>query len=213
MKSRKTAIALALSAISLLSGCGSSGNSNPAVAGPNIIGCAQYNSTGTCISPIYGSTGGCVPITQPIYFGGSGNFIGSILAAGNIPNYGNYGSLAVSASPISSSGGSAWTSPSGLTVNIGNNYSGAQTSLYGSLTLSQAAQYNIQMTSQGSAQYPSYSGAWGTSFYGQSYGSSSACVSGIALQLAPTYTSVQGVTGYAYLYLNNTQHGYILPLY
>lgn len=221
MKSRKLAYALAISVITLLTGCGSSGGggTTPLVQ----TGCAQYNAQGVCTVPIYGNTvtGGCIPLSSPIYFAGTGQFIGNILATGAIPNYGSYGSLAVSTSPVSNVGGSPWTSPSGLTINIANSYAGAQTAVSGSLQLSQAAQYNIMMTTQGSYSYPSYSGAWGSpsSFYGSTpygstpYGTSgSACVSGLALQLAP-YTSVNGVYGYAYIYLNGTQHGYILQLY
>jgi hypothetical protein len=135
-----------------------------------------------------------------------------------IPNYGTFGTLGVSSSPIASVGGQTYTSTSGLAINVANSYAGAQTSVSGSLQLSQAAQYNIMMTTQGYSAYPYYGNAsytpWGStsSFYGTGYTGSSVCVSGIALQLAP-YTSVNGVYGYAYLYLNGTQHGYILQLY
>lgn len=226
MKKRKLAYALAISAISLLTGCGSSGGGTPPLVQ---TGCAQYNAQNVCIAPLYGNgtsipAGGCVPLSSPIYFAGTGQFIGNILATGAIPNYGTYGSLGISPSPVSAVGGMTYTSPSGLQINVAS--TGTQATVSGALQLSQAAQYNIQMTTQGSYSYPSYYGAAGTawgspsSFYGysSSYGSSpygttsSACVSGLALQLAP-YTSVNGVYGYAYIYLNGTQHGYILQLY
>jgi hypothetical protein len=123
--------------------------------------------------------------------------------------------LAISNTPVSTGAGTTWTSPSGLTINIANSnyngYNGATTSVSGSLQLSVAAVNNILYSTQ-YGNYTNYSGAWGSSFYGSGYGNSSACVSGLALQLAP-YSSVNGVYGYAYLYLNNTQHGYILQLY
>ncbi|MFL5815881.1 MAG: hypothetical protein ACJ763_20095 [Bdellovibrionia bacterium] len=216
MKTKKLAIALAMSTISLLTGCGSSGGSPAPVAG-NIIGYTQQCTPTGCVQvPIYGGTGGCVPLSSPIYFAGSGQILGNVLAAGTIPNYGTYGSLGISTSPVSQVGGQVYTSPSGLQISVASSYAGAQTSVSGSLQLSQAAQYNISLAAQSGA-YPSYNNAsytpWGnSSYYGGGYTSSSACVSGIALQLAP-YTSVNGVYGYAYLYLNNTQHGYILQLY
>lgn len=223
MKSRKLAFALAMSAISLLTGCGSSGGGEP-VPTSNIIGyTTQCTATGCVQVPIYGNTGGCIPLTlnsvANIYFAGTGQLVGyNVLGAGTIPNYGTFGALAVSASPVSTVGGTTWTSTSGLSINIANaNYNGASTSVSGSLQLNPYAVNNIIYSSQ-SGTYPTYYGAgyspWTTNqtaFNGTAYGSS-ACVSGLALQLAP-YTSVNGVYGYAYLYLNNTQHGYILQLY
>jgi hypothetical protein len=215
MKTKKLAIALAMSTISLLTGCGSSGSSPAASIGSQQIGCAQWSGS-VCTVPIYAGTGGCVPLSTPIYFAGSGQLLGNVLAAGVIPNYGSFGSLSVSPSPISSVGGTTYTSTSGLSINVANAYSGSTTSVSGSLQLSQAAQYNIALSAQNGI-YPTYNNStytpWGnSSYYGGGYTASSACVSGIALQLAP-YTSVNGVYGYAYLYLNNTQHGYILQLY
>lgn len=180
-----------------------------------IIGYTTECTASGCVQvPIYGTSGGCLSLSSPIYFVGSGQILGSVLAAGAIPGYSTYGSLAVSSSPVTSVGGTTYTSASGLQINVANTYAGSATSVSGALQLSQAAQYNILMTSQGYSSYPYYSGAWGNTsdFYGTGYGNSSACVSGIALQLA-SYSSVNGVYGYAYLYLNNTQHGYVLQLY
>jgi hypothetical protein len=221
MKTRKLAFALAISVISLLSGCGSNGGSAAAPTS-NIIGYTTQCTASGCVQvPIYGNSGGCVPLTyntiSNIYFAGTGQLLGPyVLGAGTIPNYGSYGALSISNTPVSTGGGTTWTSPSGLTINIANsNYNGATTSVSGSLQLSVAAVNNILYSTQ-YGSYTNYSGAWGSSFYGSGYGSgygnSSACVSGLALQLAP-YSSVNGVYGYAYLYLNNTQHGYILQLY
>lgn len=224
MKSRKLAYALAISVITLLTGCGSSGGGSTAA-----LPTCQYAGQPGCVAPNYGNGGstspaGCLNLSNPIFFTGTGQFIGDVLATGSIPNYGTYGSLVIYPTQVGAVGGMTYTSPSGLQINVAS--TGTQATVSGALQLSQAAQYNIMMTTQGSYSYPSYSGGAGTtwgspsSFYGYSsgYGSSpygttsSACVSGLALQLAP-YTSVHGVYGYAYIYLNNTQHGYILQLY
>jgi hypothetical protein len=211
MKKRKLAYALAISVISLLTGCGSSGGGTPPLVQ---TGCAQYNAQGTCIAPLYGNgtsipAGGCLPLSSQIYFAGTGQFLGNVLAIGAVPNYGQYGSVGISGSPVSTVGGTTYSSPSGLQINVASS-GGTQATVSGVLQLSQAAQYNIQMTTQGYNPYSYYSGA-SSSFYG-STPYSSTCVSGLAFQLAP-YTSVNGVYGYAYLYLNGTQHGYILQLY
>jgi hypothetical protein len=222
MKKGKLATALAISTIALLSGCGSSGSNNPAVPGSNIIGYTTQCTASGCVQvPIYG-TGGCVPLSQPIYFGGSGATIAypGMIGAGTIPYGGQYGTLSVSASPISVAAGQTVTSVSAgsqltLSLTSGGGYgysSGSNASVSGSLQLSPAIQQQIAYYNQGIG---SYSGQTGYApFMGQPgyYGQQSqVCVSGIALQ-GYLYQTLPAFTGTAFLYLNNTQHGWALPM-
>jgi hypothetical protein len=82
--------------------------------------------------------------------------------------------------------------------------------------LSSAIQQQIAYYSQGTGSYTGYMPGY-SSFYGSGYSNpygtsmNQVCVSGIALQ-GYLYGSVPAYAGNAFLYLNNTQHGWVLPM-
>jgi hypothetical protein len=185
------AIALALATIPVLVGCGSNNSSSTTAA---VVGSGAYYSSGTC-----------VPITQPIYFSGSGVSLSQSLTAGTIPNGAANGTITVGSTPLTTITGQTFVSNDmaygsysygDISVTL-SGAAGVAGSLYGTITISPYEQQQIE--------------AQALSLYsGTSYGAVP-CVSGVALQgyldTTPQYPGFEGV---AYIYLNNQPHGVIL---
>jgi hypothetical protein len=161
-------------------------------------GCVYSGTSGTS----YGA--GCVPLAQSIPFYGTGLTVdgGGSIYGGNIPGnstYAAYGTMAVGSTTAVS--GTTYVNQSAgvlqLSVASGTT-AGTTTPVTGSLTISAAYQQAIQ----------SYAASLGVSS-----GYSSACISGIAIQGRLYATSGAIFSGQVYVYLNGTQHGYVLPFY
>lgn len=203
MKKMKINLAAALAMIALpaLTGCGSSSNgSQPSGTTYQTVCTTNAYGQQTCTQVANGS-GGCIPVTPGgtvnLSFVGSGNLISGVyLVAGNIPGGSAAGTLSItSTAPVNGSGYmySGYSDP-GTILSLSGPQSGG--SLSGSITLDSLMTQSIVQDTSG--------------ITGQSYGTS--CISGIAIQ-GQYYQSVPGFTGNVYLYLNNTSHGYVVPIY
>jgi hypothetical protein len=201
--SKKVAIALALATIPILVGCGSNSSS----------------ATTAAASSLYYESGGCIPITQPIYFSGTGvNLSSQTLVAGTIPAADGgqtNGTVTVGTTPISATtvGGETFVSNdmsygqyaygdiSVTLTGMTNGYYASSGTIYGTITISPVEQQNIE-------QYAESMGIYGTT--STAYGSIP-CVSGIALQgYLDSTPSAPGFEGYAYVYIDNQPHGVTL---
>jgi hypothetical protein len=213
MKTNRLAVALAISAIPLLTGCGSSGNSSGDIPASGYT--TQCTPSGCIQVPI---NGGCIPLSQPIYFAGSNTqiYYPGVIQAGQIPYGGTYGTMSVSASAISSSGGYTVSSVSaGSQMNMSiysGGYGSTTASISGGLQLSALIQQQIAYYNQGIGSYTGANGYLPWAASPGYYGTNSVCVSGIAIQ-GYLYQTVPAFQGNVYLYLNNTQHGWALPMY
>jgi hypothetical protein len=195
--SKKVAIALALATIPILVGCGSNSSS----------------ATTAAASSLYYESGGCIPITQPIYFSGTGVTMSSqTLVAGTIPAADGgqtNGTLTVGTTPISATTVAGETFVSNdmsygqyaygdITVTLSgvtNSYYMSSGTIYGSVTISPVEQQQIE------EQFAGISTTSGNI----------PCVSGIALQgYLDTTPEYPGFEGYAYLYIDNQPHGVVM---
>ncbi|MCM2279589.1 MAG: hypothetical protein NDJ89_16060 [Oligoflexia bacterium] len=215
---RKLAIALALATVPLLMGCGSNRDSG------------QVGNVPGAIVPGIGVPGACIPITQQIPFAGTNIYFSGVnIRGGQIPYSTPVGQMGV--------GGPGGGGPLGRTAVDGsismnvtpvnqavvaqpypttyptyptNNNLSNTANVTGILTISNIVQQDIQY------QSGSYSGAnnnWynygGTPGVPQPYAPAAIpCVSGIAIDGAHYYNTIYSTK--VYLYLNNTQHGYIM---
>jgi hypothetical protein len=200
--SKKLAIALALATIPVLVGCGSSSS-----------------STTTPIAGSYYESGGCIPITQPIYFSGTGVTLSSqSLVAGTIPaaeGGQTNGNIIVGTTPITNTiagetfvsndmsyGQYAYGDISVTLSGMTSGYYSSAGTIYGTVTISPTEQQQIE------GQFAGVGTTYGTN-YG-SYGSIP-CVSGLALQgYLDTTPEYPGFEGYAYVYIDNQPHGVVL---
>jgi hypothetical protein len=237
---RKIALALALAASAVLTGCGSnSGSAVPGVAVPAIAVGGVYSSVG----------GACVPITTPIGFTVSGMSAYTVDAQGDaeytlgtIPGGQPAGSGSLYAGPPPSSVSSQTFTSQGVSgsfeIQVANTagvttygtpysgYTGTNLTGAGEITISPTLQSQIAdyvqlygvSTTTTTAPFPTYGGYSGSPYggtgynYSGSYNPASVCVSGIAIQ-GYLYAQDLGANAQIYLYLNNTQHGYILQFY
>lgn len=196
------ATALALIAIPVLTGCGSSNSSsNPGTSYQTVCTTNAYGQQ-TCSQVPLGS-GGCIPLTSglgtvTLAFYGSGNLNSGLnVEAGQIPGGISAGTLSLTTGTNGvGTGGYTYTGYSDPGTILSLSGPNAGTSLSGTLILDSLM---IQSIVQDTA-----------SLVGQSYGTS--CISAIAIQ-GQYYQSVPGFTGNVYLYLNNTSHGYVVPIY
>jgi hypothetical protein len=234
---RRVAIALALATSAILSGCGSNNSAAPitpgatginGIAGVNIsTGCAPISAPIAFAGTGIGGNGtGAFAAGQ---FPGSGSYgamevgtattsMGSIGTEVYTDTYGQSES-----SPAGEAAGSleiSFESSLGISnmgfnpYNYGytNGISTGSNTLSGYLQLSEEAQNAIMYTVEENPTLYESGYGYGTIGLG---GTSSICVSNIAIigYLYPTYEAYGGFQAEVALYLNNTEHGYILYWY
>lgn len=200
-------VSAALMSILILSGCGKK-SSTDSVAGAPGAGTPGYG--------IPGVPGGCVPINQQIPITGNGIYFDwANIFGGQIPNRQPIGQVVVGGSPVGGqfqrSGVDGMIALNIMPDNSGQSgFNGGQygqgfqstAAVTGMLQISPATQQDIMYKVQ-SGQIPIGNGGFNGGFNpGQ------ICVSGIAFDLGHYYYTIYG--GHVYLYLNGTQHGYVL---
>jgi hypothetical protein len=233
-KIQRMVAVIAVAGLPLLTGCGSSSPSNNGGVG-GVPGAQFPGVPGGCV-PITAQ----IPFTATnIYFdwanivGGtipqSGQSVGQIVVGGS-PTGGQYqrsgvdGTISMNIMPSQQVAGSPYpTYPTGTypipgqySTGYGAGYNSKLANAQGFVQISAQTQQDIMYRVQmGQIQIPGYTGGYGypSGGYGYPYPQpgtqqTQICVSQIAINVGHYYSTIYG--GNVYLYLNGTQHGYVL---
>jgi hypothetical protein len=222
-RTRRIATALAIAGVaSLMTGCGAGSNSTPLLAAG--LGTTGYLGTGTCV-PISST----IPFTAQnaymdsanIYAGiipGTSQQIGQVVVGSGAP--GPYmrngqavdGVLSMNITPASGYSTTGLYNPMG-TYGVASGYPTDTVEITGTITIAPATQEDIMYQLGSLVGYTGTGigttlGITSPGIYGT--GTTSLCVSGVALNAGHDNYQLYDAT--TYIYINGTQHGYTLAL-